>query len=87
MLNLEITEVGLLHCNIVNNNCQQESRVLQTFIPNNRSFGLLLGIFPKKSKFLERFSSEYSYVQVWFTDENSKPLQEQVKTDSTLVIN
>ena len=30
----EITEVVLVHCNIVNNNCQQNSRVLYTFFPN-----------------------------------------------------
>ena len=32
---LEITEVVLVHCNIVNNNYQHDSRVLYTFIPNN----------------------------------------------------
>ena len=41
--NLEITEVVLVHCNIVNNDYQQVSRVLHAFVPNN-SFGLLLDI-------------------------------------------
>ena len=41
--NLEITEVVLLHCSIFNNNYQQNSRVLYTFIPN-KSFGRLLDI-------------------------------------------
>ena len=31
---LEITEVVLIHCNIVNNGYQRDSRVLITFIPN-----------------------------------------------------
>ena len=31
---LEITEVVLVHCNMVNNNYQQGSRVLYTFVPN-----------------------------------------------------
>ena len=44
---LEITEVLLVHCNIVNNNYQQNSRVLYTFIPN-KSFGQLLDISPQK---------------------------------------
>ena len=35
---LEITELVLVHCNIVKNNYQQDSRVLYTFIPN-KSFG------------------------------------------------
>ena len=43
---LEITEVALVHCNIVRNNCQQDSRVLYTFVPN-KSFGQLLDISPK----------------------------------------
>ena len=43
---LEITEVVLIHCNIVNNNYQQHSRVLYTFVPN-KSFGQLLDISSK----------------------------------------
>ena len=39
---LEITEVVLVHCNIVNNDYQQDSRVLY------KSFGKLLDISPKK---------------------------------------
>ena len=44
---LEITEVVLVHCNIVNNDYRQESRVLYTFI-RNKLFGQLLDISPKK---------------------------------------
>ena len=47
VLHLEITEVVLVHCNIVNNDYQQDSRVLYTFVPN-KSFGQLLDISPKK---------------------------------------
>ena len=42
---LEITEVVLIHWNIVNNDCQLNSRVLHTFVPNE-SFGQLLDICP-----------------------------------------
>ena len=31
---LEITEVALMYCNIVNNNYQEDSRVLYIFVPN-----------------------------------------------------
>ena len=41
----EITEVVLIHCNIVNHDYQQDSRVLYTFVPN-KSFGQLLDISP-----------------------------------------
>ena len=40
---LEITEVVLVHCNIVNNDYQQDSRVLYRFVPN-KPFGSLLDI-------------------------------------------
>ena len=43
---LEITEVVFVHCNIVNNDYQQLSRALYTFVPN-KSFGQLLDISPK----------------------------------------
>ena len=43
MPHLEITDVVLIHCNIINNNCKQDSRVVYIFVPN-KSFGLLLDI-------------------------------------------
>ena len=58
--NLEITEVILVHCNIVNNNYQRDPRILYTSIPN-KSFGELLDISPKNCIFLKTFSSEFSY--------------------------
>ena len=45
MPHLEITEVVLVHCNIINNYYQQDSRVLYTFVPN-KTFGGLLEISP-----------------------------------------
>ena len=42
---LEITEAVLVHCNIFNNDYQQDSRVLYTFVPQN-PFRVLLEISP-----------------------------------------
>ena len=64
---LEITEVVLVHCNIVNNDYQQDSRVLYTFVPN-KPFGTLLGISPTNHIFLKTFNSEYNKIKGWFTD-------------------
>ena len=64
---LEITEVVLIHCNIVNKDYQQDSKVLYTFIPN-KSFGQLLDISPKHFIFSKTFNSEFSYIEVWFID-------------------
>ena len=55
---LEIAEVILVHCNIVNNDHQQDSRVLYTFVPN-KPFGSLLEISPTNHIFLKTFNSEY----------------------------
>ena len=71
---LEITEVVLVHCNIVNNDYQQDSRVLYTFVPN-KPFGSLLEISPVSHIFLKTFNSEYDEFIVWFTDQNSKALE------------
>ena len=45
MPHLEITEVVLVHFDIVNNDYQQDSQVLCTFVPN-KPFGNLLEISP-----------------------------------------
>ena len=74
---LEIAEVALIHFNNVNNSVnnsyQQNSRVLYTFVPN-KSFSQLLDISSKNFTFIKTFDSEYSYIEVWFTDQNSKSL-------------
>ena len=82
---LEITEVVLIHCNIVNSDYQEDSRVLYTFVPN-KSFGQLLDISSKNFIPLKTFNSKFSYIEVWFTDHNSKPLEKEDKISITLVI-
>ena len=74
VLHLEITEVVLVHCNIVNNDYQYDSRVLYTFVPN-KQFGSLWEISPTNHIFLRTFNSEYDEIIVWFTDQNSKSLE------------
>ena len=83
---LGITKVISVDGNIVSNNYQQDSRVFCTFVPN-KSFGQLLGISSKKFIYLKTFNSEFSYIEVWFTNKNSKSLEIEVKINITLVIN
>ena len=47
---------------------------LYTFVPN-KSVAQLLDISFKNLKFLKNFNSEFSFIEVWFTDQNSKPLE------------
>ena len=86
MPHLEITEVLLIHCNIVNSSYQQDSRLLCAFAPN-KSFGQLLDISQKKLTFLKAFHLEFSYIEIMFTDQNSKPLEIEYKISITLVTN
>ena len=82
---LEITEVILVHCNIVNNHYQQDLRVLYTFVPN-KPFGSLLEISPANYIFLKTFNSEYDKIKVWFTDQNSQPLEMEDRINLAMVI-
>ena len=82
---LENTEVVLVHCNMVNNDYQQGSRVLYTFVPN-KSFDSLLVISPSNHIFLKTFNSEYDEIIVWFTDQNSKPLEIEDRINLTMII-
>ena len=82
---LEITEVILVHCNVVNNDYQQDSRILYTFVPN-KPFGSLIEISPPNHMFLKTFNSEFQEIKVWFTDQNSKPLEVEDKINLTLII-
>ena len=82
---LEITEVVLVHCNMANNDYQQDSRVLYTFVPN-KALGSLLDISPANHIFLKTFNSEYNEIIVWFTDQNSKPIEIEDRINLTMVI-
>ena len=82
---LEITEVVLVHYNMVNNDYQQDSRVLCTFIPN-KPFGSLLDVSPTNHIFLKTFNSEYNEMEVWFTDQNSQSLEIEDRINLAMVI-
>ena len=64
---LEIVEFALVHCNVVNNNYQQNSRILYTFVPN-KPFDSLLGISPPNHIFVKTFNLEFQEINLWFTD-------------------
>ena len=82
---LGITEVVLVHCDIVNNDYQQDSRVLYTFVPNE-PFGSLLKMFPTNHTFLKTLNSQYDEIKVWFTDQNSQPLKTEDRINLTMAI-
>ena len=77
---LEDVEIVLVLCNISNNDYQQGSKLLYTLVPN-KSYSL------KSFIFLRTFNSEFPYIEVWFTAQNSKMLEIEDKINITLVIN
>ena len=82
---LESVEVVLVHCNLVNNNDQQASKVLFTFVPNKR-FGRLVTIAPHSLTMLNTTNTEFSSVEVVFTYQNSKQFEIEGNVYMTLII-
>ena len=82
---LETVEVVLVRCNLVNNNYQQTSKVLFTFVPN-KQFGQLKNISPHSLTMLGTTNTEFPFIGVWFTDQNSEPLEIKDNVNLTLII-
>ena len=82
---LETAEVVLVHCNLVNNSNQQASKVLFTFLPN-KQFGQLITITPHSSAMLKTSNAEFLFIEIWFTDQNNRPLKIEYNVNITLVI-
>ena len=83
---LENLEVVLVHCNLVNNSYQQHSRVLFTFVPN-KQYGQLISISPHSLVFLKTMNTEFSEIEIWFTDQNNNALEIEDNVNISLIIN
>ena len=78
--------VVLVHCNIVNNIYQQASRVLFTFVPN-KQYSQLISISPNSLIFLKTMNTEFSEMEIWFTDQNNNSLEIEDNVNIKLIIN
>ena len=74
-----------MHCNLVNNNYQQASKALFTFVPN-KQFGQLINILPHSLTMLGTTNTEFLFTELWFTDQNSEHLEIQDNINLTLII-
>ena len=83
---LETVEVGLVHCNLVNNSYQQYSRLLFTFVPT-KQYGQLISISPHSLVFLKAMNTEFSEIEIWFTDQNNNALEIEDNVNISLIIN
>ena len=86
VLRLENVEVVLVHCILVNNSYQQHSRVLFTFVPN-KQYGQLTSISPHSLIFLKTMNTEFSEIDIWFTDQNNNALEIEDNVNISLIIN
>ena len=85
MLKLESAEAVSVHCNLFNNNYHQASEVLFTFVPN-KQFGQLIAIVLHSLTKLNTTNTEFSSIEIWFTDQNSKKLEIEHNANMALII-
>ena len=83
---LENVEVVLVHCNLVNNAYQQQSRVLFTFV-STKQYGQLISILPHSLVLLKTMNTDFSEIEIWFTDQNNNVLGLEDNVNISLIIN
>ena len=74
-----------MHCNLVNNNYQQASKVLFTFVPN-KQFGQSITITPHSLTMLKSTNAEFCFIEIWFGDQNNRPLEIEDNANITFTI-
>ena len=82
---LESAEVVLAHGNLVKNDYKHTSKVLLTFVPN-KQFGQLINISPNSLTIMNSVNTEFSFVEVRFTNQASTALEIEDNLNLTLVI-
>ena len=82
----ENVEVVLVHCNLVNNAYQQHSRVLFTFV-SAKQYGQLISISQHSLVFLKTMNTDFSEIEIWFTDQNNNALEIEENVNISLIIN
>ena len=82
---LESVEVVLVHCNLVKNDYQHTANFLFSFV-SNKQFGQLINISPHSLTIMNTVNTEFSFVEVWFTDQASKALEIEDNINFTLII-
>ena len=82
---LETVEVVVVHCNLVNSNYQKASKVLFAFVPN-KLFGQLITITPHSQAMFKTANAEFSFIEMWFLDQNNRPLEIEGNVNITFII-
>ena len=75
----------LVHCNLVKNDYQHSLKVLFSFVPN-KELGQLINISPNTLAMMNTIKTEFSFIEVWFTDQISKVLEIEDNVNLTFII-
>ena len=81
----ESVEIVLIRCNLVKNDYQHTPKVLFSFVPN-KQFGQLINISPHSLTMMNTVNTEFSFVEVWFTDQISNATEIEDNVNLTLII-
>ena len=81
----EVVEEVLVQCNLIDNQYQQKSEVLYTFIPS-KSYAYWLNVEASNLVFLKTYNTEFDEIIITFTDQNGRALELEDKVNLTLVI-
>ena len=81
----KLESIEVVHCNLVNNNYQQASMVVFTFT-FEKQFGQLIIIAPQSLTILKTTNAKFYYNEVWFTDQNNRPLEREDYVNILLTI-
>ena len=82
---LESVDLVLVHCNLVNNSYQQASKVLFAFVPNKK-YCQLITVSPERLIMLKTVNTEFSFIEIWFTDQDNRPLEIEDSVNISLTV-
>ena len=82
---LQNVDLVLVHCNLVNNSYQKASKVLFTLVPNKK-YGQLITVSPETLIMLKTVNTEFSFIEIWFTDQDNRPLEIEDSVNISLIV-
>ena len=82
---LESVDFVLVHCNLVNNRYQQASKVLFTFV-SNKKYDQLITVSTETLIMLKTVITEFSFIEVWFTDQDNRALEIEDSVNISLIV-
>ena len=83
---LEVVEVVLVQCNLVDNQYQQNSEVWYTFKPN-KFYTYVLNVEASNLVFFKTYNTEFDEIIITFTHQNGRPLETEGKVSVALLTN